>query len=266
MRKTFLSLMLATIVLPSGAFAMTTEQDMTREREAFPTLTLSAEGVTAQDEMEDLTLFDRSGTGRPPPVLADVTAVAMTPGADGWTVRFDLLGALPGNPDMPVNFDVLVVRDGMPHAEDGVFRAGSDLAFLLLFGTRTRWHTETWTYDAAGRRWEAQPSVPFGVEGNAVTLQIPYATLPRDTRGSARFLSLTSQSGATAVDIVPGNQLPAVREAAAVTTPTSSADASPSAVGFHWILGGGAALLGTIVFVIIKWTPVKNTTDDGRAV
>lgn len=205
------------LLLPATVSAMLREPDMALEREPFASVALTAAGAAITDATgeDDLRLFDRGTGGEAPPFVVDLSSVDVVPGPDGWNVTFRFANPLPKEPSYPINFD-LFFDDGTArnNAPDGVFRAGTDKAFLLLFGTRTKWHTVTWQYDPASGRW-AEITVPVGftIGEKEVSLRIPASLLPlAPPRGATvRAFALTSLEGNTVVDVAPGAGLPAVR-------------------------------------------------------
>ncbi len=212
MRSIF-AFILSLLLLPASVGAATVfERESTNERETFEDVPLADAPVLLDDPRDDLVVFDRNGGAAVPPLLADITKVSLTEADDGWRVQVTTDAPFPADPGMPVNFHVYIDRPEVPNAPSGVFRASSDLAFLLLFGTRTKWHSEHWTYDAASGRWLENTPFPFTVGERDFTLTLPYSVLPRDSQGSIRFLALTSDNaGSTAIDVAPGEGLPAAQ-------------------------------------------------------
>jgi len=205
------ALLLALIATP--AFAATFETQIALEREPFEYAATEEGTLTLEDPVDDLIVFDRDNRGTLPPVLADLTRMSVEPRDDGWIVTFELANPLPEDPGLAVNFDVFIDRDGdeSNDATTGVFRAHSDTIFMLLHGTRTKWHSKWWTYDSATGRWNEQPNDPEYTLGDSTfTLKIPYAVIPREAGVPMRGFSLTSTGGITAIDIVPGTDFPPV--------------------------------------------------------
>ncbi len=203
---------------------LTRESDMTIDRHAFATVPLVASGATIRDVStppdqksstagSDMVEFSPAEGSPLPPTLIDLQTVNMAPTDDGWKVEFSFIGSLPQKPDFPVNIDLFVDRDGRTsnNAETGVFRAGSDMAFLLLYGVKTGWHTLTWQYDVTTMRWiQMTTPIEFQVASTSASMVIPYALLPRQTLGgqTVRAFALTSKDGVTVVDVAPGHGLP----------------------------------------------------------
>lgn len=232
-------------VAQSGAYPR--ENDMTVERKAFTGVPFLKTGATMTDATgnDDVVVFDR-GTGAPlPELVIDLSSVDLVPAADGWKATFRFTEPLPAEPTYPINFDLFVDIDGKTenNAKTGVFRAGTDRAFLLLFGTKTKWHTLTWQYDPASDRW-AQLTTPvtFTIGTNDVSMSIPDALLPLEParKSIVRAFALTSTGGVTAVDVAPGLALPAVR---------APGEAATGGIGFAFnrtwtVLGLLVVLLG----------------------
>lgn len=202
------------------------EQDMTQERQEFQSVSLDANNPFISDDTgaNDITVFGGAGS---PPFVIDLKSVGMAKTASGWTATFNFLGTLPKNPGYPVNFDLFVDRDGdtSNNAKTGVFRAGADTAFLLLYGTKTQWHTLTWEYDPTSARWnQMDQPVDFTVNPSSISMSIPFTLLPEQTHHNEDFrgFALTSSGGITAVDVAPGLGLPPVRFAPAPAQTTAT--------------------------------------------
>jgi hypothetical protein len=192
------------------------ETDGTKEREEFPWSKTELAATQISDDTGDIVIFDQVGQRAVPGVIADLAGMTVTPGKDGWDILFRLKDPLPEDPGMPVNFDVFFDRDGdaSNNAPDGVFRAGTDTAFLLLFGTRTKWHGQSWTFNTQTKRWQKQlESLEFKTSPKEFSFVVPYTVIPQKAGIKVRGFSLTSNNaGSTAVDVAPGKGLPPVRQ------------------------------------------------------
>lgn len=242
----------ALTVVAADPSALLREPDMTLERSAFEAVPLRADGAVMTDATGegDIVVFDRGTGGAAPDAIIDLSSVEMTPEGDAWKVLFRFVDPLPAEPQYPINFDLFVDSDGdrKNNAKTGVFRAGSDRAFLLLFGTKTKWHTLTWQFDPSNDRW-AQLTTPveFAIGEKDVTLTIPSSLLPMTPPKNAtvRAFALTSTGGITATDVAPGMALPEVR-----TVPLS--DDTSSGMSGKVLLGVFVALLGGSLFLWYK--------------
>lgn len=239
--------------LLAAAAGMTREADATRERLPFHDVPFTPAGAVMTDVSgpQDIVVFDRGTGGPAPAVTPDLVSVDVTPAADGWNAVFRFAEPLPAAPSFPINVDLFVDADGdsTNNAPTGVFRAGADGAFVLLFGTRTSWHTMAWSYDPATGRWaERTTPVAFTVDERAVTLAIPSALLPVPPAhgATARAFALTSTGGVTAVDVAPGVGLPPVRGAQAEAMQQQHVGGVPPTTIVAAVL---AALLGVSVFL-----------------
>lgn len=217
MNNRFLSgIVSAALLLPCIAAAAepTFEPDGTLERKAFEYVKVNPAKITVTEDAEgDLTIFDRNGEKRVPPLLADLKKVSYEATESGWKVTFETVGPLPEDPGMAVNFFVYADSDGNEknNAKNGVYRSGSDATYMILFGTRTKWHASRWIYDSATGKWNEQPSKPnFTYDRQTFTLTIPFSELPEEKGLKMRAFSLTSHEGVTAVDVAPGEGLPPV--------------------------------------------------------
>jgi hypothetical protein len=248
-------LFLALALAAASASATSFEAEMALEREAFSAVEMAEKGVNVEDPADDLAVFDREGRSVLPPVLADLTGFTVEPGDAGWIATFTIASPLPEDPGLAVNFDVFLDRDGDPanNAETGVFRVGSDTIFMLLFGTKSKWHSTWWRHDPSTGRWDEQPQDPaYTKEGDRFTLTIPYAVLPRESRVPIRGFSLTSDAGITAIDIAPGKELPRILPGQAAPAPPKAQPAPPSTTAASpWtIVLHPTILLSTIAFLL----------------
>lgn len=202
--------------MQSTSFAqqLTFEPDGTLEREEFVYTKVSAKKDTVvTDTVGDLTVFDRNGGQNIPPVLADLQKVTYSPTEEGWKVTFEIAQEMAQNPNLAVNFFLYADKDGdkSNNAPNGVYRTDSDTTYMILHGTRTKWHSKRWLFDEQTGRWNEQAKKPeFTVSGKEFTLLVPYSELPKENGIRMRAFSLTSDAGVTAVDIVPGKGLPKV--------------------------------------------------------
>lgn len=190
------------------------EADIALEREQFPWAKTVLKGAQVADDTNDLVFFDKKSERKATALQADLKRMQVQAGAGGWEVEFETVAAIPEDPGMPVNFDVFFDRDGDPsnNAPDGVFRAGSDAVFMILFGTRTKWHATSWSYVPAEKRWREGAAPVYKVSPTKFSLTIPYELVPKNENILVRGFSLVLENGITAVDIVPGAGLPVVRK------------------------------------------------------
>ncbi len=248
-----LSLLFSLLLTTASAADMLREVDMTPERQVFQTVPLSANGVTIEDPAtaDDVTVFDRTSGQGVPTYVPDITRVTVVPTDDGWLTTFTVRTAIPENPGIPVNFDLFLDSDGKSdnNAKDGVFRAGSDRVYLLLFGTSTKWHTMTWQFNPADGRWaQLTTPIPFKVDGKKATMTIPYTLWPKTSIvGTARAFSLAAMNGgASAVDVAPGTGLPPLRSGQVAQQPVA-----PSSVTAQQNTASPAFALSMPIIVIV---------------
>lgn len=196
------------------ALAITFENDPAAIREPYPMLTLEEEGVYATDPVGDLVVHDRRDQQIVPPLLADMTEFAVRQSEKGYIAHFTIAAPLPDDPEVPMNFFVYINSDGnkSTNAPATMSGPGSDAVVMLLFGTRTKWHSQWWQFDAGQQQWNRQENKPtFTVAGSVFTLQIPEELQLYPGRTTLRGFALTSDNaGSTAQDVVPGEGLPPV--------------------------------------------------------
>lgn len=235
------------------------ETDGTLEREPFPYVTTSLESTSAADSTDDLYVFDRQGRKTLPPVLADLTGMSIEPQEEGWLVTFQIAEPLPEDPGLAVNFDVFIDSDENEanNATTGVYRVGSDTIFMILHGTRTKWHSKWWKYNPGNGRWAEQDDKPvFSIGDGEYTLTIPYDVIAKEEGVKMRGFSLTSTGGITAIDVAPGKGLPAV-----LATPEPEVnDVAPTPAESDTPPNKGAIALIVILVVtaLLAWKSKKN--------
>ncbi|MDD5470044.1 MAG: hypothetical protein PHO92_04590 [Candidatus Peribacteraceae bacterium] len=204
--------LLLSFLLVSQAYALSFESDPAAPRERYPMLILQAEGVHADDARDDLVVHDRRGRDIIPSLLADLTAFSVQPVDGVYVARFEIASPLPSDPGVPVNFFVYLDSDGdeRNNAPATMSGPGSDAVVMLLFGTRTKWHSQWWQYDSVRKEWNRQEDAPpFTASGSVYTLALP-STLPLfPGKTMLRGFALTSDNaGSIAQDVVPGEGLP----------------------------------------------------------
>lgn len=223
-------LILASLVA-TPASALQYEADIAVERAPFAVLQTQGEAVATEDAKDDLTVYAKDNR-TVPPVRADLARFTMEPTEKGWKAVFETAAPLPADPGMPVNFFVYADRDGdaANNATDGAFRAGADTAVLLLFGTSTKWHTQTWKFDPGTGKWQQQgePVTFTAGAGSRYSMDIPASILPKDKKGSVRAFALTADNkGSIAIDVAPGEGVPPAIGAPAVQQSEPAQDALP---------------------------------------
>lgn len=242
---------IVTVSAQSSVSSFLREPDMALERESFEAVPLS-ENVIIQDDVvaEDIVVFDKSANGPLPPSILNISSVELVQTESAWKATYTFDASLPKQPSFPINVDLFLDSDGKSanNAKTGVFRAETDLAFLLLFGTRTKWHTLTWKYDPASGRWgQLMTPVEFSIGESEVTMTIPFSLLPKDIpRGATvRGFALTSTGGVTAVDVAPGLGLPDVLPVSVLadTDSSISVDIRLVVLGFLLILFAASVVL-----------------------
>jgi hypothetical protein len=223
--------------------------DLLSERGTFESAPLSENGFEIQDSTNDTFVFTPAGAPGVLGLHADITRASMKPGSEAWNVSVELAKALPADPGMPVNIDLFVADVDKPVAPTGVFRAGINHGFMLLFGTRTKWHADSWIYDSKANRWNKDDVlITFSATGNLITMTIPYSALPKNIRGTARFFALASQSGITAVDIAPGKELPTLKETGTITK-------GQRTFSFPHITAG---IVGALIIILAGWMILRR--------
>ncbi len=211
-RLTMMVFLLLHFLLVSQASALTFESDPAIPRERYPMLILQDEGVHADDARDDLVVYDRRGQDIIPSLLADLTAFSVQRIDGVYVARFEIASPLPPDPGVPVNFFVYLDSDGdeRNNASAAMSGPGSDAVIMLLFGTRTKWHSQWWQYDSVRKEWNRQEDAPpFTASGSVYTLALP-STLPLSPgKTMLRGFALTSDNaGSIAQDVVPGEGLP----------------------------------------------------------
>ncbi len=190
----------------SCAHAQMFVQGEAAKRGSLPVLQLQDAPLSIVDPENDLSVFDGKNEGRLPTLLVDVQQVDMSLSGSGWLVVFQTYKAVPNDPGMPVNFNVFI---DPPHHSNALWR-GEKLTCMLLFGTKTKWHTECWTADK-GATMKKIGTIPYTVESERFTMLIPFAFLSKQSAGSVHFVALTSNNfGSDAIDIAPGTLLPSI--------------------------------------------------------
>lgn len=195
------------------AFAVSFDTEIALEREPFEYAATSTDGLIVEDTTDDLVVFDRQNRQTLPPVLADMTYFKVEPQEESWLVTFEIAEALPEDPGLAVNFDVFIDIDGdeSNNPNTGVYRAHSDTIYMILHGSRTKWHSKYWTYDSSTGLWTEQPQKPaYEIGDGTYSLEIPYDQLPKESDIPIRGFSLTSTGGITAIDVIPGAEFPPV--------------------------------------------------------
>ena len=213
-RNTFSLVAIFLALLPVSVFAESSnifEADIYPERQEFTWMDSSE----SKDVQKDLVVFDKQNRKQVPKVLADIKSIKYTKETEGLKVEFETWEELPEDPGMPVNFQVFIDSDGKKenNAPDGVFRAGCDTAVMILFGTRTKWHSQSWVYDAGLKKWQKSETFPkYTIGKKNFSIVIPKELLTEGVPLKIRGMSLTSDDAITAIDVAPGQGLPPVRK------------------------------------------------------
>ncbi len=247
--------MISALLLPlliTKAFALTFENNAAAVREPYAMATLTGSGVAVDDPGDDIVVFDRARISSLPPLTADLTSFSVLPTGSGYTAVFQTKSPLPADPGMPVNFFVHLDADGDPSnnaAADGS-GPGSDATVMLLFGTKTKWHSEWWQYDALQMRWNRQAEEPsFTATGSTFTLALPSQLILVPGKTTVRGFALTAvDRGPTAEDVAPGVGLPPL----APVSPkgTTASEFMP------WLIGTAAFMV--ICFIAIGGILLKK--------
>ena len=247
-------LLLAAIVfmIPSQSNAIEYQINGSVEREEFMYTKVSSDGTIVPDEIDDIIVFDRHHRNEPPSLLADITQVEYRATDDGWDVVFTVAEEIPEDPGMAVNFFVYIDSDGNKknNAPNGVYRTNTDTTYMILHGTRTKWHSKRWLYDSKLGRWTEQPDKPqFTLGTTEFTLHIPYSEVPKKDGIEMRAFSLTAEKALTAIDIAPGTGIPKVLQQPIHEPKEKKSENSGGT--FHTVfLLGVCVLLGVSIY---KW-------------
>jgi len=187
------------------------EDNIYLEREPFTWFEPTEKKNKAEDVQGDVVVFDRNNQHQPLSLIADIKSMSIEQVLSGWKISFELWDEIPADPGMPVNFHVFFDADSKTenNAPDGVFRAGTDTAYILLFGTKTKWHALGWVYDSTTKKWTQRTPLPtFEIAPKNFSMTIPFDIIKAGSLPKVRAMSLTSDLGITAIDVIPGNALP----------------------------------------------------------
>lgn len=221
--RTALALVVICSALPV-ANAVDFQDDPYSARETYPTVALGSESEALDDPLDDIVVFDSRKQQIVPAVLTDLNKFSVVPHNDSYQAQFHVVAPLPEDPGVPVNLFVYLDLDGDTSNNAPAYGPGpeSDAGVMLLFGTRTKWHTEVWKYDIGTKKWLKQPDEPaFTINGHDATVDLPASLGLKEGVTRLRAFSLTAdEKGSFAEDIVPGEGLPALKkvEAAPVAT------------------------------------------------
>lgn len=201
------------LLMPVAVQAITYEADGAAERNDFETITTGVNLQSIADTQDDITIFDKQERGILPSVVVDLTRMTVEQWDSEWVVTFITKEPLPEDPGMPINFDIFFDRDNnsQNNADYGVYRVGADTIAMILFGNRTKWHSKLWFYEPETGKWiEQDIPIDYTIGADQFSITIPYSVLPRDAKVPLRGFSLSSEDAITAIDVIPGNGLPAL--------------------------------------------------------
>jgi len=182
---------------------------MTEDREAFK----AAEGAgRVTDPAGDI--IDRMGiTSKIGAAWADIaeTSLLKDETAQTWNVTVTFNDEVPDVPSEQNQLFLLVDADGNAANNDmDGYRIGMDAEFSVLHTQEEGWHANFRWYNKDADFWakNKETTAAFAVEGNTVTLRIPFSEVSGTITPRWRAVMALANGTDTQIDVVPGTGFP----------------------------------------------------------
>ena len=181
----------------------------TEQREAFE---ISTGAGNVDDPVGDV-VDRKGGVASVTEPYGDVSRVTLTKNdaAQTWDAVVTVGETIPEKIDKKIQLSIVVDVDGddVNNAPEGV-RVGTDAEFTVQTTPEHPWYTDFRWYNKDANFWATnkETASTFEIQGETISMHIPFSELPGDVTPSWRVILAVANGNDSEIDVVPGIGFP----------------------------------------------------------